>query len=67
MNTAQATDTEQFNQLSGTINIAGGTAHIPVMKQAARSIMTSNNNIRITIAGGGSGWVPNKLPADWLI
>ncbi|QLE87467.1 phosphate ABC transporter substrate-binding protein [Shewanella sp. Scap07] len=66
MNTAQATDTEQFNQLSGTINIAGGTAHIPVMKQAARSIMTSNNNIRITIAGGGSG-VGAKQVASGLV
>ncbi|MGR5063024.1 phosphate ABC transporter substrate-binding protein [Photobacterium sp. DNB22_13_2] len=51
----QASDLERFEGLSGTINIAGGTAHIPVMKQAAKAVMQSNNEIRITIAGGGSG------------
>lgn len=35
--------------------ISGGTAHIPVMKDAARNIMSINPNIRISIAGGGSG------------
>ncbi len=44
-----------FAHLKGTIEIAGGTAHIPVMKDAARAIMTYNPNIRINIAGGGSG------------
>ncbi|SDK32515.1 phosphate ABC transporter substrate-binding protein, PhoT family [Ferrimonas sediminum] len=52
---AQASDLDAFQDQSGTLNIAGGTAHIPVMKQAARAIMTANPNIRITIAGGGSG------------
>jgi len=51
----QATDLNKFDGLSGTINISGGTAHIPVMKQAAKSIMKTNGDIRITIAGGGSG------------
>jgi phosphate transport system substrate-binding protein len=44
-----------FAGLKGKIDIAGGTAHIPVMKEAARRIMTYNPNIRITVAGGGSG------------
>jgi len=41
--------------LAGTLDIAGGTAHIPVMKEAAKRIMTANPKIRITVAGGGSG------------
>lgn len=50
-----ASELDRFENLSGTLNIAGGTAHIPVMKQAAKTIMSANNDIRITIAGGGSG------------
>lgn len=48
-------DVTMFEGESGTINIAGGTAHIPVMKKAAKDIMKRNSDIRITIAGGGSG------------
>ncbi|MFP4160273.1 MAG: phosphate ABC transporter substrate-binding protein [Desulfobacterales bacterium] len=44
-----------FDGLSGTLKIAGGTAHIPVMKEAARRVMRHNPDISITIAGGGSG------------
>lgn len=44
-----------FDGLSGTLKIAGGTAHIPVMKEAAKRIMRHNPNVSITIAGGGSG------------
>ena len=44
-----------FAGLKGTLDIAGGTAHIPVMKDAAKNIMQSNADIRITVAGGGSG------------
>ena len=46
---------DAFKNLEGTLDIAGGTAHIPVMTQAARDIMTFNPKIRITVAGGGSG------------
>lgn len=52
---AQATEQHLFTDLSGTLNISGGTAHIPVMKKAAKQIMHNNSDIRITIAGGGSG------------
>jgi len=45
----------RFAGLSGTIDIAGGTAHIPVMNEAAKRIMEANPGIRITVAGGGSG------------
>ena len=44
-----------FENLSGNLSIAGGTAHIPVMKEAAKRIMTYNSDISITVAGGGSG------------
>jgi len=44
-----------FAGLEGTIGIAGGTAHIPVMNDAAKAIMTFNPKIRITVEGGGSG------------
>lgn len=46
---------DAFDGQSGTLKIAGGTAHIPVMKEAAKRIMTKNRNITITVAGGGSG------------
>ncbi len=50
-----ASDLDSFMGQKGTLKIAGGTAHIPVMKDAAKLIMTANPDIRITIAGGGSG------------
>jgi len=46
---------DAFAGQKGTIKIAGGTAHIPVMQEAAKRIMTRNSDITITIAGGGSG------------
>jgi phosphate transport system substrate-binding protein len=46
---------DAFRGEKGTVKIAGGTAHIPVLKEAARLIMTANPDIKITIAGGGSG------------
>lgn len=44
-----------FKGERGEIRISGGTAHIPVMKEAAQRIMTLNPNIRISVAAGGSG------------
>ncbi len=46
---------DAFKNETGTIKISGGTAHIPVMKEAAQRIMTANPGIHISIAGGGSG------------
>lgn len=46
---------EAFRGLEGTLRIAGGTAHIPVMQALAQEVMTRNPSIRITVAGGGSG------------
>lgn len=46
---------DTFKGQEGKIDIAGGTAHIPVMKEAAKRIMNVNPNIRISVAGGGSG------------
>lgn len=52
---AGATELDAFKDISGKIDIAGGTAHIPVMKAAAKRIMRINPAIRISIAAGGSG------------
>ena len=52
---ADSSSLSAFDNLSGSLSIAGGTAHIPVMKEAAKRIMTSNPDISITVAGGGSG------------
>ncbi len=48
-------DLVRFAGLEGTLDIAGGTAHIPVMEAAAKRIMTAFPRIRITVGGGGSG------------
>jgi len=53
--TASAGEFDGFAGKRGQINIAGGTAHIPVMKNAAKRIMQANPGIRISIAAGGSG------------
>jgi phosphate transport system substrate-binding protein len=53
--TTYAGDLNLFDGESGTIRISGGTAHIPVMKVAAKKIMSANSEIKISIAGGGSG------------
>ncbi|PJC87225.1 phosphate-binding protein [Vibrio sp. HA2012] len=63
---AMASDLDSFNGQSGSLNIAGGTAHIPVMQKAAKVIMQANSDIRITIAGGGSG-VGAKQVAKGLV
>jgi len=52
---AHAEGLDSFKGMEGKIDIAGGTAHIPVMKGAAKLVMQSNPSIRITVAGGGSG------------
>jgi phosphate transport system substrate-binding protein len=52
---AFAAPLDTFKDLEGALDIAGGTAHIPVMRQAAQNIMSVNSGIRITVAGGGSG------------
>lgn len=44
-----------FKGMQGTIRIAGGTAHIPVMEELAKKVMQYNPNIQISIAGGGTG------------
>jgi phosphate transport system substrate-binding protein len=50
-----ADELARFAGLKGALDIAGGTAHIPVMKEAAKRIMGKYPDIRITVAGGGSG------------
>lgn len=46
---------QAFAGLDGTLDIAGGTAHIPVMQEAAERIMKVYPAIRISVAGGGTG------------
>ena len=50
-----ADDLTPFKDEKGELKISGGTAHIPVMKEAAKKIMMMNPAIQISIAGGGSG------------
>ena len=50
-----ASELDSFTGEKGVLRISGGTAHIPVMKEASRKIMIFNPGIQITIAGGGSG------------
>ena len=64
--TVYARDLDAFKGERGAIKIAGGTAHIPVMKEAAKRIMTFNPDIQISIAGGGSG-VGIKQVGDGLV
>ncbi|MFH1154283.1 MAG: phosphate ABC transporter substrate-binding protein [Pseudomonadota bacterium] len=52
---AWADGLDTFKDQSGVLKIAGGTAHIPVIKEAAERIMTLNPSIQISLAGGGSG------------
>ena len=52
---AVAGELDAFAGKKGKIDIAGGTAHIPVMKDAAKHIMQANPDIRISVAAGGSG------------
>ena len=51
----QAGALDAFRGEKGTVKISGGTAHIPVMKEAAKRVMTVNSDVQISIAGGGSG------------
>jgi phosphate transport system substrate-binding protein len=57
---------DRFAALHGKIDIAGGTAHISVMKDAAKNIMIKYPGINITVAGGGSGVGVQKV-AEGLV
>lgn len=52
---ALANDLDVFKGLAGKLDIAGGTAHIPIMNEAAKRVMTAYSDIRITVSAGGSG------------
>lgn len=53
--TSAAGDLDAFKGEKGVLKISGGTAHIPVMKEAAQKIMSAYPAIQISIAAGGSG------------
>jgi len=46
---------DTFKGAEGTLRIAGGTAHIPTMKVVAEEIRAVAPDLKIAIAGGGSG------------
>lgn len=50
-----ASGLDVFKGEAGELKVAGGTAHIKAMKEAATRVMRANPDIRISIAGGGSG------------
>ncbi|MDA3936234.1 MAG: phosphate ABC transporter substrate-binding protein [Actinomycetota bacterium] len=52
---AEASPLDVFAEFEGELDIAGGTAHIPVMEAVAADVMESNDVLLITVAGGGSG------------
>ncbi len=52
---AFSSDLDAFKNLQGSLNIAGGTAHIKCEKEAIKNIIRKYPDISITIAGGGSG------------
>jgi phosphate transport system substrate-binding protein len=53
--TGHAGDLDALEGLAGTLNIAGGTAHIKCETEAIKRIMRGYPQVNITIAGGGSG------------
>lgn len=50
-----ASDIKIFENLKGSLSIAGGTAHIKCEKEVIKNIMEKYPDISISIAGGGSG------------
>ncbi len=51
---AWAGDLDGFRGLKGTLKISGGTAHLPVMTEAALRIHTFNPDVYIDVGGGGT-------------
>jgi len=54
VSTAFASGLENFVGVRGSLLIAGGTAHLPVMYELARRIHGVNPDINISVSGGGS-------------
>ena len=63
---AGAGDLDAFQGQQGSVKIAGGTAHIATMKEAAKAITAGHPQVQITIAGGGTG-VGIKQAGEGLI
>lgn len=55
---------DDFKSLKGSLLIAGGTAHLPVMHELARRIHESNPQINISVSGGGSSLGVEKVGRD---
>ncbi len=54
---------EKLFKHSGTIKVAGGTAHIAFMQEIANTLTQQNPEFRVLISGGGSGVGVQKLGA----
>jgi len=63
VNDQVSSELKSFEGMEGDISIAGGTAHIPVMEAAQKTIMTAYPKISITVEGGGSGKGVEKVGA----
>ena len=58
-----AGELDRFRRVKGTLTIAGGTAHLPVMVEAAMRIHVFNSDIDIKVAGGGTSCGIQKVGA----
>ncbi len=58
-----AGELDRFRRVKGTLTIAGGTAHLPVMAEAAMRIHVFNSDIEIKVAGGGTSCGVQKVGA----
>ncbi len=54
VSTAFCSGLKSFKGTRGSLLIAGGTAHLPVMSELARRIHESNPQVNISVSGGGS-------------
>lgn len=52
---------EAKQELSGTVTAAGSTALQPLAEEAAKEFMEENENVSITVQGGGSGTGINQV------
>ena len=52
--------------LNGRIDIAGGTAHLPISRFVAKQMMQLHPEMTIAVTGGGSGVGLKKLSAGLI-
>ena len=57
------TSAPAFADSATTITIAGSTALLPLVKDAAAAYQAANPNVKISVSGGGSGTGINQVAA----